>query len=109
MEPEDFEVLWALAALINSVFSFMWDMAMDWGILQATGPPCRSTYFGLRPNLLFRGMWGFYHLAIILNLGGRPLWSLRWSTNATMFLGSFFLATFQQVAEVSRRCLWNLL
>ncbi|CAK0804205.1 unnamed protein product [Prorocentrum cordatum] len=72
MDPEDFEVLWALAAIVNSVFSLMWDLVMDWGILQATGPPCTSRHFGLRPNLLFRSMWGFYHFAILLNLGGPP-------------------------------------
>jgi len=109
MDPEDFEVLWALAAIVNSVFSLMWDLVMDWGILQATGPPCTSRHFGLRPNLLFRSMWGFYHFAILLNLGGRTMWSLRWSTTATLFLGSFFLSTVQQAAEVTRRCLWNLL
>mmetsp|Transcript_24359 Transcript_24359/g.61811 ORF Transcript_24359/g.61811 Transcript_24359/m.61811 type:complete len:440 (-) Transcript_24359:111-1430(-) len=105
-DQEDFEALWAMAAVVNSVFSFFWDLTMDWGLLQ---PGTSGAHFGLRPVLLFRGMWGFYHLAIVLNLLGRTLWSLRWSTEATVFLGSFFLSTFQQAAEVLRRCSWNVL
>lgn len=104
---EDFEAMWAMAAVINSIFSFLWDMVMDWGLLQPA--PWHTIHFGLRPVLLFRGIWGFYHIAIILNLSGRTLWSLRWSPQATAFLGSFFLGSFQQIAEILRRCLWNVL
>merc|ERR1712045_812037 len=98
LDTEDFEALWAMAAVINSVFSFLWDMVMDWGFLQPA--PWSSNHFGLRPILLFRGVWGFYHLAILLNLLGRTLWSLRWSPQATAFLGTFFLGSLQQGAEV---------
>jgi len=105
--PEDFEAMWAMSAVINSIFSFMWDMVMDWGLLQPGDKQQAS--WGLRPVLLFRGVWGFYHIAILCNLCGRTLWSLRWSPQATMFLGTFFLGSFQQVAEVLRRLLWNVL
>lgn len=101
---EDFEVLWALAAVVNSVFSFVWDMVMDWGLLNPA--PWRTVHFGLRPVLLLRHVWGFYHIAIVLNLLGRTLWSLRWSPDAKLILGGFFLTSFQQAAEVVRRCLW---
>eukprot|EP00429_Kryptoperidinium_foliaceum_P000498 CAMPEP_0176010618 /NCGR_PEP_ID=MMETSP0120_2-20121206/4861_1 /TAXON_ID=160619 /ORGANISM="Kryptoperidinium foliaceum, Strain CCMP 1326" /LENGTH=427 /DNA_ID=CAMNT_0017343455 /DNA_START=56 /DNA_END=1335 /DNA_ORIENTATION=+ len=105
--PDDFEAMWALSAVINSIFSFMWDLVMDWGLLQP-GDKQQSNW-GLRPVLLFRGVWGFYHICVVLNLVGRTLWSLRWSPQANLFLGTFFLASFQQVAEVLRRCLWNVL
>lgn len=104
---EDFEVMWALAAVVNSVFSFVWDLVMDWGLLHPA--PLRNVHFGLRPILLFRGVWGFYHIAIVCNLLGRTLWSLRWSPQAKLFLGSFFLTSLQQAAEVARRCLWSVL
>lgn len=102
LRAEDYEALWAMAAVVNSVFSFVWDLVMDWGLLQPAP-------FGLRPVLLFRGVWGFYHLAITCNLLGRTLWSLRWSPQATLFLGGFFLTSLQQAAEVLRRCLWNVI
>lgn len=111
---EDFEAMWAIAAMLNTVFSFMWDMVMDWGLLQAVpsnGSKGSSSWWfvGLRPILIFRHVWGFYHGAIILNLLGRTLWSLRWSKQATELMGSFYLSSLQQVAEVFRRCMWNVL
>lgn len=106
-DSDDFEAMWAMAAVINSIFSFLWDMVMDWGLLQPA--PWSSPHFGLRPVLLFRDLWGFYHFSILLNLLGRTLWSLRWSPQATVFLGTFFLGSLQQAAEVLRRCLWNVL
>lgn len=108
IEPEDIEVWWAVAAVANSVFSFMWDLVMDWGLLHPG--PLRSGHFGLRPVLLFHGFWGLYYLVIVCNLVGRMLWTLRWSPDATFLLGgSFFLGSFQQSAEVIRRCVWNVL
>mmetsp|Transcript_83846 Transcript_83846/g.166374 ORF Transcript_83846/g.166374 Transcript_83846/m.166374 type:complete len:413 (+) Transcript_83846:71-1309(+) len=104
---EEFEIMWALAAAVNSAFSFMWDLVMDWGLMQPE--PVHTGNFGLRPVLLFRGIWGFYHVSIVFNLVGRTLWSLRWSSQASLFMGGFFLSSFQQSAEVARRCLWNIL
>jgi len=104
---EDFEAMWAMAAVVNSVFSFMWDLVMDWGLLQAYHG--KSGRLALRPVLMYPGSGGVYYLAILLNLVGRTLWSLRWSEHATVFLGSFFLSSLQQAAEVLRRCMWNIL
>jgi len=109
---EEFEVMWAVAAVVNSAYSFVWDLTMDWGFmdwgLMKPELVCTSN-FGLRPILLFRGIWGFYHMSVAFNLIGRTLWSLRWSSQASMFMGGFFLSSFQQSAEVARRCLWNIL
>jgi len=107
LETEDFEAMWAVASMLNAVFSFVWDLVMDWGLMQPG--PCLNGSFGLRPMLLFRGIWGFYYLSIAFNLMGRTLWSLRWSPQATELLGIQFLTTLQQGAEVLRRCLWNVL
>eukprot|EP00435_Cladocopium_sp_Y103_P000192 s3138_g1.t1 len=104
---EDFEVLWALAAIVNSAFSFIWDLVMDWGLLHLM--PHKPGNFGLRPVLLYPQPPIVYYLAIVLNFIGRTLWSLRWSEQATIFLGAFFLSSVQQAAEVLRRCLWNVL
>lgn len=110
MKQEEVEAWWAFASLVNTVFSSFWDLVMDWGLLQPS--PWRKFHwwsFGLRPVLLFRSVWGFYHIAVICNLGGRTLWTLRWSPELSQFLGTLFLTTLQQAAEVIRRCLWNIL
>lgn len=113
LDAKDFEAMWAAAAVVNAVFSFMWDMVMDWGLMQAAPmqgrKPGPTWPMGLRPVLLFRNVWGFYYISIGCNLLGRTLWSLRWSEQATSMLGGFFLSTLQQAAEVTRRCLWNVL
>eukprot|EP00929_Paragymnodinium_shiwhaense_P079267 TRINITY_DN41256_c0_g1_i1.p1 TRINITY_DN41256_c0_g1~~TRINITY_DN41256_c0_g1_i1.p1 ORF type:complete len:428 (+),score=54.68 TRINITY_DN41256_c0_g1_i1:62-1345(+) len=101
-----FEVAWALAAILNSVCSFMWDLTMDWGFLNVTGD---KASVGLRPTLLFREIVIFYYIAVVCNVFGRTMWSLRWSSDASLLLGSLALATTQQVAEVARRCLWNVI
>eukprot|EP00439_Symbiodinium_sp_Y106_P012107 s302_g1.t2 len=93
-------------ARVNSVFSFLWDLVMDWGLLHLT--PGKPAHFGLRPVLLFPGPALLYYFAVFLNFIGRTLWSLRWSEQATVFLGAFFLSSVQQSAEVIRRCLWNV-
>jgi len=102
---EEFEALWAVSAVVNSIFSFLWDLVMDWGLLQ---PGTTRKHFGLRPVLLFAGLPGLYYFVIICNLLGRTLWSLRWSPQATVFLGTFCLTSLQQGAEVGRRCIWNV-
>ncbi|CAE7736032.1 Comt, partial [Symbiodinium sp. CCMP2592] len=56
----------------------------------------------------FPGPALLYYFAVFLNFIGRTLWSLRWSEQATVFLGAFFLSSVQQSAEVIRRCLWNV-
>ncbi|CAE8618185.1 unnamed protein product, partial [Polarella glacialis] len=106
--PDDFEAMWAISAVVNSFFSFSWDLVMDWGLLNPS-TPLRSHQFGLRPVLLYGGLTGFYHFAILFNFIGRTLWTLRWSPQATVFLGTFFLASLQQAAEVARRCLWSVI
>ncbi|CAK9093624.1 Polycystin-2 (Polycystic kidney disease 2 protein homolog) [Durusdinium trenchii] len=77
LTSEDFEVLWALAAIVNSAFSFLWDLVMDWGLLHWV--PLKLGNFGLRPTLLYPQPPVVYYFAIVLNFIGRTLWSLRWS------------------------------
>merc|ERR1712226_1230744 len=104
---EDFEALWAAAAVVNSVFAYCWDIIMDWGFFPDL--KCQTLRFGLRPILLYRKAWALYYIVIICNLLGRMCWSLRWSKEAHFLLGGFFLTSTQQAAEVCRRCLWNIL
>merc|ERR1711933_341571 len=107
LQAEDFEVCWALAAIVNSGFSFMWDLTMDWGLLQPSSFKDKSLC--LRPVLVLRGVFGFYYAAILWNGVGRSLWTLRWSPEAKLLLGALCLTNLQQAAEVVRRCLWSIL
>mmetsp|Transcript_52967 Transcript_52967/g.124057 ORF Transcript_52967/g.124057 Transcript_52967/m.124057 type:complete len:429 (+) Transcript_52967:137-1423(+) len=95
------EELWMFAALVNAVFSAMWDLVFDWGLLQPSN-------MGLRPVLLLRPAFPTYHCMVALNLTGRTLWSLQWSSECKA-LGTAVCGTVQQCLEVSRRCMWNVL
>jgi len=95
------EELWMFAALVNAVFSAMWDLVFDWGLLQ-------PTKMGLRPVLLLRPAVPTYHCVVAMNLLGRTLWSLQWS-NECKALGTAVCGTMQQCLEVFRRCMWNVL
>lgn len=113
IESEAFEALWAWAALINAVFSCMWDLVMDWGLLQPPAWGSRGTKVScsamvLRPTLLLHSSPVMYHTVIATNMVGRTLWSLRWSTSCRA-LGAFTCPSVQQACEVVRRCIWNVL
>lgn len=108
LDADNLETLWAFSSLCNAVFSVMWDLVFDWGLLQPS--PCVSKitlHTGLRPLLLLRPAIPVYHCAISLNLVGRTLWSLRWSQQCAA-VGGLFCSNVQQISEVLRRCLWNV-
>eukprot|EP00928_Gymnodinium_smaydae_P023705 TRINITY_DN19459_c0_g2_i1.p1 TRINITY_DN19459_c0_g2~~TRINITY_DN19459_c0_g2_i1.p1 ORF type:complete len:453 (-),score=44.01 TRINITY_DN19459_c0_g2_i1:123-1481(-) len=118
LDASNIQGLWVLATLVNSVFSFMWDVVFDWGLLHApltviakTEPAGCST-LGLRPTLLLRQKVGIgvYHVAIFANLLGRALGpSLRLSPVCEAHIwGSFACSSIQQSMEVMRRCMWNV-
>mmetsp|Transcript_136302 Transcript_136302/g.236999 ORF Transcript_136302/g.236999 Transcript_136302/m.236999 type:complete len:457 (-) Transcript_136302:74-1444(-) len=109
LDVDDFETLWAFASICNAVFSVMWDLVFDWGLLHPS--PCVSKIgilTGLRPTLLLRPAIPVYHCAVTLNLVGRTLWSLRWSQQCAV-VGGLFCSNVQAISEVLRRCLWNVL
>mmetsp|Transcript_50431 Transcript_50431/g.156341 ORF Transcript_50431/g.156341 Transcript_50431/m.156341 type:complete len:408 (+) Transcript_50431:61-1284(+) len=103
---EDLEIFGAFAGIVNTVFSLLWDLAMDWGLLHPAHP--LSGRFGLRPVLLLCEGGCFYYLCVTSDALARANWTLRWSPEAVR-LGGFWLSSAQQAIEVSRRCLWSLL
>merc|ERR1712224_1127054 len=90
----DIEAFIAMTSAVNTIFSFSWDVFMDWGFMHPGCPPatlCAPSQWGyccLRPVLLYRGTWGFYHTTMLVNLIGRLLWTLRWSEEAKTFMGA---------------------
>jgi hypothetical protein len=96
-------VLWVIAAVISSSYSYLWDLTKDWGLLNAD-----SKHKFLRPKLIYKSP-KVYYWAMISNLLLRFTWILTISSNIvfesmrpelfTMMLG---------MAEVFRRIQWNI-
>ncbi|RDL40086.1 uncharacterized protein BP5553_00065 [Venustampulla echinocandica] len=100
--------LWVLAAMINSFYSFYWDVAKDWDLTlfsPAHERNCPSHPFGLRPRLYFPHP-NIYYIAIVTDLLLRCTWSLKLSSSLDHFAdiesGIFFLG----LLEVVRRWIW---
>lgn len=116
-----------LSAIVNSLYSFWWDIAKDWGLTDsqtrmAEGPRHRYDEHGHqtlasegsrldtgrrgpRKTLLFSSLLP-YHSAVVVNFVLRLTWSAKLSPHlhraAEIELGVFIL----EVLEVLRRWLW---
>ncbi|GAB9465007.1 Inositol monophosphatase [Globisporangium polare] len=91
-----------LCAVFNSMYSFLWDVIMDWGLGQPNLP--KRVKF-LRHQLLYRPR-KLYYVVIVWDFGLRVLWVTKW-WGWTHYGVDFKLIS--QVAEVLRRVVWNCL
>lgn len=89
-----------LCAVFNSLYSFLWDVIMDWGLGQPRLP--RRIAF-LRHQLTYRPRH-LYYLVIVVDFVLRILWVTKWWD--WMHQGVHF-KFISQVAEVVRRIIWN--
>jgi hypothetical protein len=99
---------WLLAVLVNSLYSFYWDVAKDWDLTMFSSKRDRSSGthpWGLRPRLVFREA-NLYYAVIVMDLALRCTWSIKLSARLDKFSdfeGGIFLIEF---LEVFRRWVW---
>ncbi|KAK7005649.1 protein-er retention protein [Favolaschia claudopus] len=129
--------LWLLAAAVNSLYSFWWDVTNDWGLtlLEDRPPPRRLLLshnpslsasddphmaatnhqrqqqqnfpYGLRPTLLYP--LPVYPLLVFLNLVLRLTWSIKLSTHLHTKTDGSVAIFWLEMAEVVRRWMWVFL
>ena len=103
-----FNRAWLVAVLVNSLYSFYWDVAKDWDLTMFAPRRERvSPYhpWGLRSRLVFRQPT-LYYIVIGLDLVLRCTWSMKLSPHLdkfTDFESGIFLIEF---LEVFRRWMW---
>lgn len=90
---------WLLAVTVNSLYSFAWDVIMDWGLGRRN-----SRHWRLRARLLYGSAWPYYAL-VFVNFGMRIVWSLKLSPH--WHLSGSELAFLFEVCETLRRSMWN--
>lgn len=94
--------LWVVFAILSTVYSYFWDLKMDWGFLESS-----SKHKYLR-NQLSYAKPGFYYASIILNLFFRFCWILTLSPGImAIFLRKQSFNFLFGVIEMVRRAIWN--
>jgi hypothetical protein len=96
--------LWLASLLVNSLFSFYWDVYHDWGLGSVT-----SANWLLRDRLLFSRRW-WYYATLLVDFLLRFTWSLQLSPHWWFTLGGSVGRELQmfvlETLEILRRCLW---
>ena len=91
----------AIMATINSLYSFLWDIIMDWGLINIY----RNGKFNFRNRLLLPTIC--YLPAVIINL----IMRFSWAANRIQFLSHLHashLILIVELGEVMRRAMWNI-
>ncbi|KAF4123472.1 EXS family [Geosmithia morbida] len=102
---------WLCAVLVNSLYSFYWDVTKDWDLTLFSGRRERSSPhhpWALRARLIFRPV-NAYYVVILLDLALRCTWSVKLSARLdaySRFEGGIFL---MQLLEIFRRWVWIFL
>ncbi|KAG6378268.1 EXS family-domain-containing protein [Boletus reticuloceps] len=117
--------LWLISCIINSLYSFWWDLTNDWGLclltrsstnsredqtlslLDATRRRGASYPYGLRSVLLYP--LSAYPMVIFLNFILRMTWSIKLSSHLYSQSHGSVLIFWLEIAEVLRRWVWVFL
>ncbi|EKD17204.1 uncharacterized protein L3040_008847 [Drepanopeziza brunnea f. sp. 'multigermtubi'] len=105
---------WFVAVLLNSMYSFYWDVAKDWDLTLFTTLISRARSgrssskpmpFGLRSRLYFPSP-AIYYAAIFLDLLLRCTWSMKLSPHLDHFANFESIIFLTEFLEVMRRWMW---
>ncbi|CAO3698897.1 unnamed protein product [Rhizopus stolonifer] len=91
------EIFWITCSTISSIYTSVWDIKMDWGLLQP-----KSKNFLLRDDVVFY-RWTYY-LATPINVALRFAWVLNM---VALPLSSDMIGFVTAVMEIYRRIQWN--
>lgn len=95
--------LWLLLALISTLYSFAWDLKMDFGFLE------KGDHFPLREKLSYKNKF-FYYICVVVNLILRFFWVLTVSPDVVLsFIRPEFFFFIISFMEVFRRGMWNFI
>ncbi|KJE90574.1 xenotropic and polytropic murine leukemia virus receptor xpr1 [Capsaspora owczarzaki ATCC 30864] len=98
----DWRTTWVLASVASAMYSYIWDIKMDWSLGE------RAHGF-LRKELAFHPKI-VYYLAMFFDLVLRLFWTFTLAPQHAFegVLSSQIFVSFLAFMEVARRCMWNL-
>ncbi|XP_029658750.1 xenotropic and polytropic retrovirus receptor 1 [Formica exsecta] len=94
--------LWICSCLINSIYSYTWDLKMDWGLLDSNAGENRF----LREEVVYSASW-FYYFAIIEDFILRFVWIASFVLVECKYISSDLMTSIVAPLEVFRRFVWN--
>lgn len=98
-----FFYLWIAAYIISFTYTFLWDVFMDWGLIDPKAP--KDSPF-LREEMIYGSKW-YYYAAIAEDFVLRLSWVLNVSLGEAWTLDSDLLTCITAPLEVFRRFVWN--
>eukprot|EP00037_Helgoeca_nana_P025890 m.287574 g.287574 ORF g.287574 m.287574 type:complete len:441 (-) comp27078_c0_seq1:1152-2474(-) len=99
-------MLWLYSVVINTVYSFLWDVFKDWGLGRPRSSVGKPQWLFLRPVLAY-SLPLYYYVIIVVDLALRGCWSLKLSSHLQRYgsHGQVFILVFE-ILEVLRRWAW---
>ena len=95
--------LWIIMQMINSIYSYSWDLYMDWGLLRSK----EAGTYGLRHKISYHK--AFYYWAIVSNLLLRGTWLITLSLSEESYFFSWSWVSIAGMLELLRRWQWALI
>uniref|UniRef100_A0A1B6J659 SPX domain-containing protein n=1 Tax=Homalodisca liturata TaxID=320908 RepID=A0A1B6J659_9HEMI len=97
-----FFYLWILASIVSSVYSYTWDIKMDWGLLDKRAG--ENTF--LREEIVYTST-SFYYFAIVEDLVLRFSWIISFALVQAELCSNDLVTSVTAILEVFRRFVWN--
>ncbi|XP_004933050.1 xenotropic and polytropic retrovirus receptor 1 [Bombyx mandarina] len=93
---------WFACQLVSSVYTYTWDVKMDWGLFSC-GPSAENKF--LREEIVYSP--GSYYFAIVEDFVLRFIWTVSFVLTENKYVGSETMTSILAPLEVFRRFIWN--
>ncbi|XP_059616634.1 solute carrier family 53 member 1 [Phlebotomus argentipes] len=95
-------ILWLLSATVSSVYAYLWDIKMDWGLFDKNAGENRF----LREEIVYSST-SFYYFAIVEDLVLRFSWVAAFVLGEARIVSGEVMTSITAPLEVFRRFVWN--
>ncbi|XP_066155139.1 solute carrier family 53 member 1 [Euwallacea fornicatus] len=95
-------IMWILAQFVASTYAYIWDIKMDWGLLDKNAG--ENTF--LREEIVYSSTF-FYYFAIMEDLVLRFTWTISIYLTEFKYVSSDMMTSITSPLEVFRRFVWN--